>query len=85
MANGSDAATKAGVRRIVLLSGRGEPEAEDAEKALQATTLDWTIIRARWFFQNFSENYFLDDIRAGRRGRHICRSDVGHWPGCGAP
>ena len=61
-----DAATKAGVRKIVLLSGRGEPEAEAAEKALQATSLDWTIIRASWFFQNFSENYFLDDIRAGR-------------------
>jgi uncharacterized protein YbjT (DUF2867 family) len=61
-----DAATKAGVPKIVLLSGRGEPEAEDAEKALQATSLDWTIIRASWFFQNFSENYFLDDIRAGR-------------------
>jgi uncharacterized protein YbjT (DUF2867 family) len=61
-----DAATKAGVRKIVLLSGRGEPEAEDAEKALQATSFDWTIIRASWFLQNFSENYFLDDIRAGR-------------------
>jgi uncharacterized protein YbjT (DUF2867 family) len=61
-----EAATKAGVRKIVLLSGRGEPEAEDAEKALQATSLDWTIIRASWFFQNFSENYFLDEIRAGR-------------------
>jgi uncharacterized protein YbjT (DUF2867 family) len=60
-----DAATKAGVRKIVLLSGRGEPEAQDAERALQATSLDWTIIRASWFFQNFSENYFLDDIRAG--------------------
>jgi uncharacterized protein YbjT (DUF2867 family) len=61
-----DAATKAGVRKIVLLSGRGEPEAEDAERVLQATSLDWTIIRASWFFQNFSESYFLDDIRAGR-------------------
>ncbi|MFL6603152.1 MAG: SDR family oxidoreductase [Steroidobacteraceae bacterium] len=60
-----DAAAKAGVRKIVLLSGRGEPEAEQAEKALQGTSLDWTIIRASWFFQNFSENYFLDEIRAG--------------------
>ena len=60
-----DAAAKAGVERIVLLSGRGEPEAEDAEKALQATALDWTIVRASWFFQNFSENYFLDEIVAG--------------------
>ena len=61
-----DSASKAGVRKIVLLSGRGEPEAQDAERVLQATSLDWTIIRASWFFQNFSENYFLDDIRAGR-------------------
>ena len=60
-----DAAAKAGVERVVLLSGRGEPEAQDAEKALQATTLDWTIVRASWFFQNFSENYFLDEIVAG--------------------
>jgi uncharacterized protein YbjT (DUF2867 family) len=60
-----DAAAKAGVQKIVLLSGRGEPEAQDAERALQATALDWTIVRASWFFQNFSENYFLDEIVAG--------------------
>ncbi|MDQ0038367.1 uncharacterized protein YbjT (DUF2867 family) [Variovorax boronicumulans] len=60
-----DAAAEAGVERVVLLSGRGEPEAQHAEKALQATTLDWTIVRASWFFQNFSENYFLDEIVAG--------------------
>ena len=60
-----DAADRAGIRNIVLLSGRGEPDAEEAEKALQRTSIDWTIIRASWFFQNFSENYFLDDIRAG--------------------
>ena len=60
-----DAAAEAGVERVVLLSGRGEPEAQDAEKALQATALDWTIVRASWFFQNFSENYFLDEIVAG--------------------
>ncbi|MGY4397591.1 uncharacterized protein YbjT (DUF2867 family) [Sphingomonas sp. UYAg733] len=60
-----DVAAKAGVANVVLLSGRGEPEALDAECALQATALDWTIIRASWFFQNFSENYFLDEILAG--------------------
>ena len=60
-----DAAAEAGVEKIVLLSGRGEPEALDAEKALQATALDLTIVRASWFFQNFSENYFLDEIVAG--------------------
>jgi uncharacterized protein YbjT (DUF2867 family) len=61
-----EAAARAGVRKVVLLSGRGEPEAEEAEKALQATMLDWTIIRASWFFQNFSESFFLDEIRAGQ-------------------
>ncbi|MES2058335.1 MAG: NAD(P)H-binding protein [Pseudomonadota bacterium] len=60
-----NAAAAAGVTNIVLLSGRGEPEALDAERALQATSLDWTIIRASWFFQNFSENFFLDEILAG--------------------
>jgi uncharacterized protein YbjT (DUF2867 family) len=60
-----DVAAKAGVAKVVLLSGRGEPECLDAERALQATTLDWTIIRASWFFQNFSEGVFLDEILAG--------------------
>jgi uncharacterized protein YbjT (DUF2867 family) len=60
-----DAAVQAGVEKAVLLSGRGEPEALDAEKALQAMPLDWTILRASWFFQNFSENYFSDEIAAG--------------------
>jgi uncharacterized protein YbjT (DUF2867 family) len=59
------AAERAGVKQAVLLSGRGEPEALDAERALQATTLDWTIIRASWFFQNFSENFFLEGVLAG--------------------
>jgi uncharacterized protein YbjT (DUF2867 family) len=58
-------AQRAGVKQVVLLSGRGEPEALDAERALQATTLDWTIIRASWFFQNFSENFFLEGVLAG--------------------
>ncbi len=58
-------AVGAGVEKLVLLSGRGEPEAQDAEKALQATRADWTILRASWFNQNFSESFFLDPIRAG--------------------
>jgi uncharacterized protein YbjT (DUF2867 family) len=49
----------------VLLSGRGEVEAEQAEQALQATGVDWTILRASWFFQNFSEGLFVDAIAAG--------------------
>jgi uncharacterized protein YbjT (DUF2867 family) len=60
-----DQALRQGVRRLVLLSGRGEEEAQAAEQALQATEADWTILRASWFAQNFSENFFLDPILAG--------------------
>jgi nucleoside-diphosphate-sugar epimerase len=42
-----------------------EVEAEQAERALQATSMDWTILRSSWFFQNFSESFFLDPILAG--------------------
>jgi len=58
-------ARDSGVDKLVLLSGRGEPEAQDAERALQATGLDWTILRSSWFNQNFSESFFLDPIVAG--------------------
>jgi uncharacterized protein YbjT (DUF2867 family) len=60
-----DLARASGVEKLVLLSGRGEPEAQGAEQALQATGLDWTILRASWFNQNFSENFFLEPILAG--------------------
>jgi hypothetical protein len=53
------------VEKLVFLSGRGEAEAEAAERALQATGVDWTILRANWFCQNFSESFFLDPILAG--------------------
>lgn len=61
-----DRAIASGVEKLVLLSGRGEVEAEQAEQALQATSVDWTILRASWFFQNFSESFFLDPILAGQ-------------------
>ena len=54
-----------GVRRLVLLSGRGEAEAQLAEQALQASDADWTIVRCSWFNQNFSESFFLDPVLAG--------------------
>lgn len=59
------AALEAGVRRMVLLSGRGEEEAQRAEQALQETDADWTIVRASWFAQNFSESFLLDAVLAG--------------------
>jgi hypothetical protein len=58
-------AVESGVEKLVLLSGRGEVEAEQAEQALQATGVDWTILRSSWFCQNFSEGFFLDSILSG--------------------
>jgi uncharacterized protein YbjT (DUF2867 family) len=60
-----DLAQRQGVRRLVLLSGRGEEEAERAEEVVKAADIEWTIVRSSWFAQNFSENYLLDPILAG--------------------
>lgn len=53
------------VTRLVLLSGRGEEEAQRAEQVLQASDADWTIVRCSWFSQNFSENYLHEPLLAG--------------------
>lgn len=58
-------AKTAGVKHVVLLSGRGEEEAEAAEHVLQTSGLDWTVLRASWFMQNFSENYMRDELLSG--------------------
>jgi uncharacterized protein YbjT (DUF2867 family) len=55
-----------GVKHLVLLSGRGEEEAQNCEKIVMESTLDWTIVRSSWFAQNFSESFFLDDIVRGQ-------------------
>jgi uncharacterized protein YbjT (DUF2867 family) len=54
-----------GVQRLVLLSGRGEDEAQRAEEVVQASGVDWAIVRSSWFNQNFSENYLLDAVLGG--------------------
>ena len=54
-----------GLERVVLLSGRGEPGAQRAEAALQQSGVPWTVVRASWFNQNFSEGYLLDGVLAG--------------------
>ncbi|MCH7766343.1 MAG: NAD(P)H-binding protein [Acidobacteria bacterium] len=61
----AELAVNSGVRRLVLLSGRGEEEAERAEQLIQASGADWTILRASWFNQNFSENFLRDAILDG--------------------
>ncbi len=60
-----DLAVKQGVRRLVLLSGRGEQEAQACEQIIQASQVEWTIVRASWFMQNFSEGEFLSMVQDG--------------------
>lgn len=59
-------AAKHNVKHLVLLSGRGEVEAEEAERIVQNSGIDWTILRASWFCQNFSEAHFLEPIIEGQ-------------------
>lgn len=58
-------AVEHGVERLVLLSGRGEAEAEACEQIIQASGVEWTIVRASWFMQNFSEGEFLGMVSSG--------------------
>ncbi|MEY9887523.1 uncharacterized protein YbjT (DUF2867 family) [Catenulispora sp. MAP12-49] len=58
-------ARRAGVRRMVLLSGRGEKEAQRAEEAVAESGLEWTVVRSSWFAQNFSEGSFLESVLSG--------------------
>jgi uncharacterized protein YbjT (DUF2867 family) len=61
----AELAVKSGVPRLVLLSGRGEPEAERTEQAVRDAGAELTIVRSTWFAQNFSEGAFLDLVLAG--------------------
>lgn len=58
-------AIEKGVKHLVLLSGRGEDEALASEEALKQSGAGYTIIRASWFFQNFSEAFLLEGIQTG--------------------
>ncbi|MFD4564440.1 NAD(P)H-binding protein [Streptomyces sp. NPDC058251] len=73
---GSPAATQAvgalareavglGVRRLVLLSSRGEERARPTEEALKSSGARWTLVRAAWFAQNFSEGPLVEGLRHG--------------------
>jgi uncharacterized protein YbjT (DUF2867 family) len=65
----TELAVESGVQRLVLLSGRGEEEAQSAEQAVrevgEEAGVEWTIVRCAWFMQNFDENYLLEPILAG--------------------
>jgi uncharacterized protein YbjT (DUF2867 family) len=61
----AEEARRQGVQRLVLLSGRGEEEAQRAEQVVQGAGLEWTVVRCSWFNQNFSEDYLLEPILEG--------------------
>ncbi|MGX9884343.1 NmrA family NAD(P)-binding protein [Streptomyces sp. NPDC002276] len=56
-------AVSLGVRRLVLLSSRGEERARPTEEALRGSGADWTVVRAAWFAQNFSEGPLVEGLR----------------------
>ncbi len=67
-------AAAAGVRRLVLLSGRGADgwggsrfgrNMVSAEEAVRGAPLEWTVLRASNFAQNFGEDVFHTPLLAG--------------------
>jgi len=58
-------AERHGVERLVLLSGRGEEEAQACERIVLQSNILATVVRASWFNQNFSEGAFADMVKAG--------------------
>lgn len=54
-----------GIGRIVLLSGRGEEEAQLCERLVLHSSIPATIVRCGWFNQNFSESFFRDLLMSG--------------------
>jgi uncharacterized protein YbjT (DUF2867 family) len=58
----TELAVEQGVERLVLLSGRGEEAAQQAEAEVQETCADATIVRCAWFMQNFSEAFLRDAV-----------------------
>jgi uncharacterized protein YbjT (DUF2867 family) len=58
-------AKELGIKKMVLLSGKGETEAEACEKIVMDSGLGYTIVRASWFNQNWSESFFLEPILSG--------------------
>ncbi len=58
-------AAASGVRRLVLLSGRGEDGALAGEKAVAAAGLEWAVVRSAFFMQNFTEDFLAGPVEAG--------------------
>ena len=61
----TETAKAVGVKRLVLLSGRGETHAEHCETIVRSSGLEYTLVRCAWFMQNFSEGYLRDPVLDG--------------------
>ncbi|MFI1440777.1 NmrA family NAD(P)-binding protein [Streptomyces fructofermentans] len=61
----ADRARELGVGRLVMLSARGERQAEPTERALRDSGAGWTVVRSAWFMQNFSEGLLVEGVRRG--------------------
>ena len=61
----TEVAKDTGLEHLVLLSGRGEHFASMGEEVVRASGVPFTIVRAAWFAQNFSEGYLRDPIMGG--------------------
>ena len=71
----AELAVESGVPRLVLLSGRGEEEAERGAQAVRDSGAELTVLHSTWFAQNFSEDYWREYVQS-RRGcasgrRHV--------------
>ncbi|WP_395175367.1 NmrA family transcriptional regulator [Roseibium alexandrii] len=58
-------AKDSGVEKLVLLTGRGEHHAERAENIVRKSGVAFTIVRAAWFAQNYSEGALFGPVMAG--------------------
>lgn len=58
-------AREAGARRLVLLSGRGEVEAQRAEVLVADAFPGRAVVRCAFFDQNFSESFLLEPVLDG--------------------
>lgn len=58
-------ARNAGLRRLVLLTGRGETNAQACEEIVAQSGLGYTLLRASFFAQNFTEGLLLGPVLGG--------------------
>ncbi len=72
----TEAALEQGLEKVVLLSGKGETEAEACEEIVANSGLNYTHVRASWFNQNFSEGAFCEFIQAGHVALPMAEAEI---------